>query len=699
MKDRRKQLSIYVSLIMVSFCLSNQVKAEFDGAFIESHAIRVVAESGGKAKAASGFLWENNTQVITSLHAIPAGSNITVECRGVRRPATVTNVLAKADLILLTVNGLPSGCLPFNSYQANKPKRNTPLWTFGYHAGARSLTDREFKKRFGSPEKLQYLVTGKPLEEIKKLGYPDPTLDIYYVQGGLLPGYSGGPVVDINGTLLGIVDGGLNKGASSYNWVIPAKFLDELTASSVSQIPNGSNQNTGTLFAFGIDEADDRDVIEYQEEDRKFSWTLTKTQSINELLASADDAEGVGQLSELFAGSSDADAAAKMVFDIYEEQNQGLIIAVPEGQGLRYADDGSDELWLMSGAGATSSGSSGMRFAYSDWQVEDEFGGVIEPNKPDYFKHLITSLIIECHNPGKSFCYFDEATIRIIDFGQGNKILRIGVITDYYDSNIQPHYDYYSFAVRGNTPFGAQGQIPVQRGSDLYQCLVQDDENACETATVVTDKLAQLFAVHLTTFSGITTNSDSKILNTEFQYDASKDWADTIFVPYYEGEELRFFNTRGREWRVYSNNDYEIANQVWRDFNSPGTNPMVTLEYGDINFRFPVKGGEYFYRNADATEWQVAGSVTPQWTVENQKYLENGQVLFERQGAGYWNVYEEDGVHVVQETSADADNRGNEFVSLRSPNFKYIVPIEGGDYSKYTLDDLPVSTGVVEVNQ
>ena len=135
-----------LGILIISLCVPPSVHAQFDPEFMESHSARVIAKGVGNTRVSSGFLWKNSEHVVTTLHGVPGGSNITVECLGVKRKATVEQTFARADLILLRVKGLPNGCKPFTESDHRKPAPYTSLWTYGHHAGARSATSRMFVK-------------------------------------------------------------------------------------------------------------------------------------------------------------------------------------------------------------------------------------------------------------------------------------------------------------------------------------------------------------------------------------------------------------------------------------------------------------------------------------------------------------------------------------------------------------------------
>ncbi|MEM7359418.1 MAG: serine protease [Pseudomonadota bacterium] len=600
-------LSKYLPGLLLALTAISESQAQYDPDFMEARSVRVVASGVGKTRASSGFLWKSRDQVITSLHSVPGGSKVSVECRGVRKPATVLKTLPMADLILLKAPGLPASCQPFTSFEAKKPQPFATLFTFGYHAGAKSGTSRKFEKGHANPERLNTLITGVPLQAIKDFGMPSTNLDIYYVQGGLLPGYSGGPVVDQNKRLVGIVDGGLNKGTSSYNWVIPAKYLDKLMVSASSAIPRQVAQSSDKHFSSGIDEVTEATVVNYEQDGVQHSWVLTKTQSLQELAATADDAEGVDQLLNLFAASAGVTAAEQLVFDIYQEQTEGLIIAVPSGQVMKYEniespESDDEDYWLTSSPEQMSGGFTGIRFAYADFDVHNDLKEIISPEAEDYFQHLITELLLDCVNPGQTYCQLQPDMMRLIDFGGGNKVLRLGIANFDYQNN-PTYFDYYSFAVKNNKPFGAQARISPEGDTGLFQCIGNTQQNCQNTATARV-QLSQLISAQLTSFAGLNTGSEQATLQTDFAYDNSWDDTSTWFIPYFEGQEVRFFNTRGYEWRVYFGGEYQVATEISRE------NGMVVLQAEELFYTLPIAGGQYFY-SPPGGEWAPYGSIQP----------------------------------------------------------------------------------------
>jgi hypothetical protein len=560
----------------------------FNPSVLEASVVRVVVRGGGKSFAASGFVWQKPGQIVTSLHAVPGGFEVTVECKGRKASASVAKVLARADLALLTAADGLGGCTPIAQALEQKPAPGSELHTFGFHAGAQSGSSRRLHKGFATRETLDGLVAGASLADIKAFGMPAPDLDIYYVEGGLLPGYSGAPVVDGSGRLIGIADGGLNKGQSDYNWVIPVRYLTELLASGQTQVPAQVAQSGPAHFSAGIAEADARTIIEFEQYGRKYRFVLTKTRSLAELARTADDPDGVRALLGTFGPALGGNLEERLRFDIYEDEERGLIIAVPEGQSLRLEPDPEDPdfRFLVSEAAPPAGGS-------LDFQ-EDTTAAVltwdstaISANDARYLSEVVSVILEDCGD-----CELDTSSLRMIDFGNGNKILKLGIDAWAEDSDEPEAYLYYSYAVRGDAWFEAQATIDA-RQPGLIRCVAES--GSCANSPVALAQLAQLVAAHLTTFANLEGPEGKRVLETAFEYEFGSG------AQYFEGDELRFYHRREGVWEEVRGDRIQTFDEVEGE---PG---FVTLADGGDRVRFPEDGGAYERSEDGGRTWRRAG--------------------------------------------------------------------------------------------
>jgi S1-C subfamily serine protease len=204
----------------------------------------------------TGFVWKQKKRVVTALHLVSGykNPNIIVEYNTPFQ-ATIKSVLPDADLVLLEIVPPPSSIKqkfpdrePIMAIASAPPKVKDEAEALGYNLDTPSFMMITLKKgAMSDPEILENMIPGKIKEELEKHTFPDLQLPIYFMNGSLLPGYSGAPIFNQQGELLGIGNGGLENGASNISWVIPASNLSRLEKSTVTQVP-GSLLKTSRLF-------------------------------------------------------------------------------------------------------------------------------------------------------------------------------------------------------------------------------------------------------------------------------------------------------------------------------------------------------------------------------------------------------------------------------------------------------------------
>jgi hypothetical protein len=480
-------------------------------------AVRIVVRSPdkpGSAGAASGFLWLQPNQVVTSLHAI-TGSDIKVMCGATISEASVTKVHEESDLALLTTAVPLTGCTQYNAAVEQKPPFRSVLYTYGFHAGARGGTSRDMTKGLLDPETLEYMLTPVVLQRMAKFNIPSIKLPIYYVQGGLLPGYSGAPVVNERGQLVGIVDGGLNKGQDSYNWVIPAENLKKLMASTQTKVPDRVAQaafdTAGELYAAGIADADERTVLkDFVQQGSTYQFVKTKTMALEQLAGTADDPRGLEGLMMTYGPTIGASRSLR--FDVYEDLKDGLIIAVPIGQSLAFETPMPNYTYLKTsaldaqGKDANWNGYVQFEVMTSDRILSADPRGNVSPDQ--LAKEGVARLLKDCrswYQPAPVSCEVDAPSVRAFNFGNGKLLLKVGIKTRNKPPTMDT-YDYYSYAINGDKAFRAYSRIHWVRGGErdgLIECSERRNEGPCSDVEGARTQFANLVAAHLTTFANL----------------------------------------------------------------------------------------------------------------------------------------------------------------------------------------------------
>lgn len=242
----------YVFMLLASASQASAQTGEetFDPEKLSLSTVRIVIKSQGQVvSVASGFVWKDAKHIVTSLHVLGADPNATVivEFGKKRRKAKIKSILPEADLVMLEVKRPLKDWSPLGEFNPSAPKYKSFVTALGFNKGALGMSTRELVKGYAKPEILEQLLPGRAAKILAKTQMPSVTLPIYYLDGSLLPGYSGSPIVNAKGDLIGIGNGGLESGASSVSWVIPAINLTELETSPINVLP-AKAKHTSKLF-------------------------------------------------------------------------------------------------------------------------------------------------------------------------------------------------------------------------------------------------------------------------------------------------------------------------------------------------------------------------------------------------------------------------------------------------------------------
>ncbi len=520
---------------------SSDVSAVFDPAVLSQSTVRILIKTKqGVVGAATGFLWKNNKQIVTSLHVLSSDpkSKIIVEFGNKKRKAKIKSILPGADLVLLEIKKPVAGWIPLTEFEGIKPVYKAQVSALGFNQGSIGMSTRELRKGYVKPEVLQVLLPPAALKKINKSKILDVKLPIYYLDGSLLPGYSGSPIVNEQGVLIGIGDGGLENGAASVSWVIPAYNLDALTRSNLTKIPasleaanrifSGDRiegkrsrkyssldrygwhlaQNLSTLFIANTQasQVDREELYEFiQVNYQQFEFIKVKSRSYQQLLNSSgtpSNMDKVFTLFDKFFAGYQVDYE-KFKFDIYEDSRYSLNIAVPLGVDLIVDDEG----FLLA---------QGRMFCRPcDYEIQSharqfnlENLQEIESN-PYFFLDAVADRHWQDLNEEGE--YEEYSDFRVIeDFGGERYVLRAAYSDLSEPFKEQYEVNYLTAATNRSSWFQAQGilnrfdddfidDVDEYRGTD---CTVSDltfeQVNLCREIEII---LQVMISVHLTSFS------------------------------------------------------------------------------------------------------------------------------------------------------------------------------------------------------
>lgn len=308
--------------------------------------VRVTAEGcpGGQgSRVGSGFIWPDPSTVVTALHVVADCRSVTVDYveAGVQRRAQASKSLRRADLALLAVENPPA--VPALSKTAEAAEQEE-LAAIGL-----PLNVRNWQETYGSRalnvKKLSDILNDVSRRQIENLGAPAVNLEIFRLTAVVKPGSSGGPVINARGAVVGVVDGGLDGGASSLNWAVPAHLLQELVASGASGADVGLGPAAETVFAFSVPEtAQAAAQVNRDMTCGGRNYFHLATRSLNEIVDSLqtpgtlDDPQGFVQVVAALATVVPENDLAVLRFDLFVDSETGATVAVPETMPLSDGD-------------------------------------------------------------------------------------------------------------------------------------------------------------------------------------------------------------------------------------------------------------------------------------------------------------------------------------------------------------------------
>ncbi|HRH59040.1 MAG TPA: serine protease [Chitinophagaceae bacterium] len=356
-----KNMFLFLVLLFIFFPAFSQ----FNDQLAKKSLVRVQVDGDGQKGICTGFLWKDPSQIVTALHAMkPNGKILITYPDKTQRIAQVMKVYKDADLVLLKTTTAPSqsaDIAPISSFQPNVTKQEK-LMAMGYYGGAQSKTTQPLEKGSADPETIMGIAPIALESMVQSIKFPSITFNIYYLSGSLLPGYSGCPIYNMKMELIGIGDGGLDQGQTNVSWCIPAANILKLENSQESlpanlgaskihftsdvSVPSDENANTGNndsgVGAGNNSTAEDKPQEYTSFTMGEFNFYLTKTRSWDEMKETAVDPGNMESLMSDFATMNIKADPDYLAFDIYEDVNNGLVIAIPELAELYVIDEKSN---------------------------------------------------------------------------------------------------------------------------------------------------------------------------------------------------------------------------------------------------------------------------------------------------------------------------------------------------------------------
>ncbi|MBO0865477.1 MAG: acid resistance serine protease MarP, partial [Mycobacterium sp.] len=190
--------------------------------------IRAIASSCQKVLEGTGFVLSPD-RVMTNAHVVAGANTVTVETNGNPHDASVVSYDPTIDIAILSVPNLPPGPLAFADESA---KPGSDALVLGYPGGG------------------GFVATPARIREIIELSGPDiyrnatVNRQVYTIRATVEQGNSGGPLIDLNGKVLGVVFGAAVD-ENDTGFVLTANEV----ASQLAKIGDTAPVGTGTCVS------------------------------------------------------------------------------------------------------------------------------------------------------------------------------------------------------------------------------------------------------------------------------------------------------------------------------------------------------------------------------------------------------------------------------------------------------------------
>lgn len=282
----------------------------------------------GALVSGSGFVLGKDGTIVTDLHVVAGCASYQVKYPGIDElPATLVHVLTERDLALLKVDHPPPGILGLQLAKT-APQVKEELDVIGFPLGLPAYDDASLRVTLATQvtPALRDGLDPQTLDQLKSAGSPALDTQVVRVDGNLLPGDSGAPLIDYQGNVAGIGDGGLERGTVGIGWATRPQYVGELL-NSHEPPPSTTSGVASVAFATTIPStgADDRTV-----KCGGLSLIRRRGTRLAALIKTSDDPVRLGKLLRDLTGAL-VEQYEDNHFAIWTEPRSGAGIAVPRG--------------------------------------------------------------------------------------------------------------------------------------------------------------------------------------------------------------------------------------------------------------------------------------------------------------------------------------------------------------------------------
>ena len=256
------KIAFIATILQATGVVNAQTQQELSSA---GSVVKVTCKFTDGQMVGAGFVWPNANSVVTTLHTVAACPKIEIYSEYLGKPtrAKLVKAMLEADLALLELDDKQFG-LPPLKLTAQQPRLREEFSIWGYPRLIPKLKadvarfSGSLPSSFSNSENVQTLGVaffGDPDLLEKQLGeqpYPSYDMRILKLGSTIQQGHSGSPIMNKQGQVIAIADGGLYDGTRGINWAIPAAhYLPRLIAATTSDpLPQKRSQQAILHSAF-----------------------------------------------------------------------------------------------------------------------------------------------------------------------------------------------------------------------------------------------------------------------------------------------------------------------------------------------------------------------------------------------------------------------------------------------------------------